>query len=127
MRTAKWLIFIGLILVAGGTCGWGTPGQNVLSFNGSSVAENLYVVDGLNVSNFSQGLGSTFVPMAFIEEVQVKTGGIEAEFGRTTGGVVNMVTKSGSNTLRGTADLLWNTGYRFEESDPYWGPSSSGT
>ncbi|MBW2525802.1 MAG: hypothetical protein JRI23_16580, partial [Deltaproteobacteria bacterium] len=88
--------------------GWGTPGQALLSFDGSSIAENLYVVDGLNITNFSQGMGSSFVPMAFVEEVQVKQGGLDAEFGRTTGGVVNMVTRSGTNTLRGDATLLWS-------------------
>lgn len=88
--------------------GWGTPGQALLSFQGASIAENLYVVDGLNITNFSQGLGSSFVPMAFVDEVQVKQGGLEAEFGRTTGGVVNMVTKSGTNTLRGDAAVLYS-------------------
>jgi len=95
-----------------GTCGfnvgWGTPGQALLSHQGASIAENLYVVDGLNITNFSQGMGSSFVPMAFVEEVQVKSGGLEAEFGRTTGGVVNMITKSGTNTLRGDAAVLWS-------------------
>ena len=95
-----------------GTCGltvgWGTPGQALLSHQGASIAENLYVVDGLNITNFSQGMGSSFMPMAFVEEVQVKSGGLEAEFGRTTGGVVNMITKSGTNTLRGDAAVLWS-------------------
>ncbi len=63
------------------------------------MAENSYQVNGLNLTNFRNGLGSSFVPFEFMEEVQVKTGGYEAEFGRATGGVINMVTKSGSNTL----------------------------
>jgi len=94
--------------MCGFNVGWGTPGQALLSHQGGSVAENLYVVDGLNITNFSQGMGSSFVPMAFAEEVQVKSGGLEAEFGRTTGGVVNMVTKSGTNSLRGDAAVLWS-------------------
>ena len=52
-------------------------------------------------------MGSNFVPLEFVQEVQVKTGGFEAEYGRATGGVVNLVTKSGSNTLRGATSLYW--------------------
>lgn len=82
-----------------------TPGQNVSSFSGASVAENLYVVNGLDITNFRNLLGSSRVPFNFVQEVQVKTGGYEAEFGRSTGGVVNMVTRSGTNTLRGDASI----------------------
>ena len=84
-----------------------TPGQRVASFSGASVAENLYVVNGLNITNFREMLGSTRVPFAFLEDVQVKTGGYEAEFGRSTGGVINAVTRSGSNTLRGAATVYY--------------------
>src|SRR6185503_5708763 len=42
-------------------------------------------------------------PFDFVQEVQVKTGGYEAEFGQSTGGVVNVITKSGSNDLHGSA------------------------
>ena len=41
-------------------------------------------------------------PYDFMQEVQVKTGGYEAEFGQATGGVVNVVTKSGSNSFAGS-------------------------
>jgi hypothetical protein len=84
-----------------------TPGQWLASFGGASVAENLYVVNGLNITNFRTMLGSSFVPLEFVEEVQVKTGGYEAEFGRSTGGVINMVTKSGSNSFHGGLSLYW--------------------
>jgi hypothetical protein len=84
-----------------------TPGQSLTAIGGASPAENLYLVNGLNTTSVILGLGSTFVPMDFVEEVQVKTGGYEAEFGRSTGGVINLVTKSGTNTLRGGASLYW--------------------
>jgi hypothetical protein len=84
-----------------------TPGQNVPVVGGASAAENGYLVNGLNITNFRQMVGSSYVPMEFVEEVQVKTGGYEAEFGRSTGGVINLVTKSGSNTLHGDASLYW--------------------
>ena len=38
-----------------------------------------------------------------MQEVQVKTGGYEAEFGQATGGVINVITKSGSNDFKGSA------------------------
>jgi hypothetical protein len=78
-----------------------TPGQQLVAVGGAGPAENGYQVNGLEVTNFRTMLGSTFLPMEFVEEVQVKTGGYEAEFGRATGGVINMVTKSGTNRLRG--------------------------
>jgi hypothetical protein len=69
--------------------------------------------DGVNITNAGYGaLGSYSIgfgslgngePFDFVKETQVKTGGYEAEFGESTGGVVNVVTKSGTNTLRGTA------------------------
>jgi len=82
-----------------------TPGQQLVAVGGASPAENGYQVNGLEVTNFRDMLGSTFVPMEFVEEVQVKTGGYEAEYGRATGGVINMVTKSGTNRLRGAASV----------------------
>jgi outer membrane receptor protein involved in Fe transport len=70
------------------------------------------VVDGVNITNGGYGaLGSYSIifgslgngtPYDFMQEVQVKTGGYEAEFGQATGGVINVVTKSGSNDLRGS-------------------------
>jgi hypothetical protein len=89
----------------------GTLGTANPSISGGSGLENVYIVDGANVTNTGYGgLGSysgTFgslgnaTPYDFIKEIQVKTGGYEAEFGQATGGVVNVVTKSGSNELRG--------------------------
>ena len=79
-----------------------TPGQQLVALGGASVAENSYQVNGLNITNFRTGLGSTYIPFDFVEEVQIKTGGYEAEYGRATGGVVNMVTKSGTNAFHGS-------------------------
>jgi outer membrane receptor protein involved in Fe transport len=84
-----------------------TPGQQLVAMSGSSPAENAYQVNGLNITNFRTMLGSSFVPFEFVEEVQVKSGGYEAEYGRATGGVINMVTKSGTNTLHGGANAYY--------------------
>jgi len=68
---------------------------------GSSGAENQYVIDGLNTTNVSHGVEGKRLNFDFIQEVEVITGGLPAEYGRTTGGIVNAVTKSGSNEFHG--------------------------
>ncbi|MCK5379120.1 MAG: TonB-dependent receptor, partial [Acidobacteria bacterium] len=91
-----------------------------------SVAENSYQVNGLNITNFRNGLGSNQVPMEFIEEIQVKTGGYAAEYGRSTGGVINMVTKSGSNSLHGSFSLFFEPeSLQEQEPDTYLRPNQS--
>lgn len=80
------------------------------SIEGSSGLENQYVVDGVNITNGGYGaLGSYSIvfgslgngtPYDFMQEVQVKTAGYEAEFGQATGGVINVVTKSGRTRSR---------------------------
>ena len=72
-------------------------GIGFASFGGSSISENSCYINGLEVTNTSQGLGCGEVPFEFYEQFQVKTGGYSAQYGRTTGGVLNAVTKSGSN------------------------------
>ena len=78
----------------------GTAGFGGITFGGSSVAENSYYVNGLNVTDFYNRNGFSEAPFAFYQEFQVKTGGYSVEFGRSTGGVVNAVTRSGSNDFR---------------------------
>ncbi len=89
-----------------------TTGRANPSVSGSSGLDNLYVVDGVNVTNTGYGaIGSysivfgslgTATPFDFVKEVQIKTGGYEAEYGQALGGVINVVTKSGTNRLRGS-------------------------
>jgi hypothetical protein len=69
------------------------------SVGGGSVAENAFYINGLNITNFDTYIGAAEVPFDFYKSVEVKTGGYPAEFGRATGGVINAVTKSGSNTF----------------------------
>lgn len=84
-------------LLAPGTTRGDARFGNFASFGGASVAENAFFINGLNVTNFRNGLGFSNVPFDFYEQFEVKTGGYGAEFGRSTGGVVNAVTKRGSN------------------------------
>jgi hypothetical protein len=87
----------GLTLLTPGAASGDTAFGNLVSLGGSSVAENVYYVNGMNTTDFRNFLGSAAVPFEFYEQVQTKTGGLPAEFGRTTGGVSNAVTKSGTN------------------------------
>ena len=69
---------------------------------GSTGAENQYIIDGLNTTGVEVGDKGKTLNFDFVQEVEVKTGGLPAEYGRMTGGVLNVVTKSGSNVLRGS-------------------------
>jgi hypothetical protein len=68
---------------------------------GSSGAENSYVIDGLNTTGVERGLQGKRLNFDFVQEVEVITGGLPAEYGRMTGGVINAITKSGSNEFHG--------------------------
>lgn len=72
-----------------------------ITFGGSSVAENSVFINGLNVTDFYRRQSFSTAPFDFFQEFQVKTGGYSVEFGRSTGGVINAVTRSGSNELKG--------------------------
>jgi hypothetical protein len=73
------------------------------SMSGATSPENRYLVDGLAVNNTAYGIGSTPLSAEFIKEVSVVTGGYLPEYGRSTGGVIDVVTKSGSNKFLGSA------------------------
>ncbi|MGE0129032.1 MAG: TonB-dependent receptor [Blastocatellales bacterium] len=75
--------------------------------DGSSGAENTFIVDGLEVTNFRTGQLRTVsnIPFEFVREVQVKTSGFEAEYGGATGGVINVVSKSGGNEFHGQGGI----------------------
>jgi hypothetical protein len=73
-----------------------------ISMSGATSAENVYIVEGINTTDTAFGGLSTNLPNEFISETEVITGGYNAEFGRATGGIVNVVTKSGSNQFKGS-------------------------
>jgi outer membrane receptor protein involved in Fe transport len=68
---------------------------------GATSVENQYLVDGINTTNVIRGFQGKALTQEFVEEVQVKASGYEAEFGRAMGGIVNVVTKSGGNQFKG--------------------------
>src|SRR5690606_9875030 len=76
---------------------------NVQSFGGSAASENAYFINGYAVTNPLTNLGSTTLPFDGISQYQAHIGGYGAEFGRATGGVVNIITKRGTNEWPGGA------------------------
>ncbi|HLK65511.1 MAG TPA: TonB-dependent receptor [Bryobacteraceae bacterium] len=80
----------------------GTGANNGFQINGASNSENSYLVDGQETANINDGHSMANVPMDFIDEVQVKTSGFEAEYGGALGGVVNVISKRGSNEWHGS-------------------------
>jgi outer membrane receptor protein involved in Fe transport len=87
-------------LLAPGTTKGDSAFGNVPSIGGASAAENAYYVNGLNLTNFRTGVGSSNPPFEMFQTFEVKTGGYSAEYGRVTGGVVNAKTKSGTNEFK---------------------------
>lgn len=78
--------------------------QTGLQIDGSSGSENRYIVDGQEFTDPQRGnQGNARIVTDFLDEVQVKSSGYTAEYGGSTGGVVNVLTKSGANQWRGNA------------------------
>jgi hypothetical protein len=105
--------------------GLGT-GQGNSSIGGASGLENMYLIDGVNITNTGYGgigaynlvYGSlgTGVTSEFLDEVQIKTGGFEAEYGQALGGIINTIVKSGTNEFKGSAAFYSSPGAT--RSDP---------
>lgn len=70
---------------------------------GASGSDNVYYIDGMNVTDPYLASGGLTIPFNFIKGIDVKQGGYEAEFGNATGGIINVVTPSGSNEFKASA------------------------
>jgi Carboxypeptidase regulatory-like domain/TonB dependent receptor/TonB-dependent Receptor Plug Domain len=81
-----------------------------VSIFGTSSPENRYLLDGLSVSNPTFGTLGTPLSIDFIKEISVLTGGYMPEYGRSTGGILNAITKSGSNDYHGSVWLNFAPG-----------------
>ncbi len=102
----------GLFYAAPGVASGGGTGTANPSISGGTGLENNYIADGVSITDggfggigvYSREYGSlgTGINLSFVKEVQVKTGGFEAQYGKSTGGIVQIVTKSGSNKFHGS-------------------------
>jgi hypothetical protein len=72
-----------------------------ISIDGASGSENRFVIDGIDTTHPQDGLSGQDMVTDFLEEVQVKSAGYTAEYGGSVGGVINAVTKSGTNEFQG--------------------------
>ena len=89
-----------------------TPNDRQITINGAFAYDNIYLIDGVDINdNLFGSTNSLFIEDA-IEESQVLTSGISAEYGRFSGGVVNVITKSGGNRFSGS--------FRANLSKPDW-------
>src|SRR5215813_976526 len=79
------------------------------SVGGASGPENNYILDGVNTSDPAFGGSGANLPFEFVQEVEIKTGAYGAENGRSTGGIFNVITKSGGNEFRGDAFAYFTT------------------
>ncbi len=89
-----------------------TPNGGQVTISGAFGYDNVFLVDGVDVNdNLFGSANSLFIEDA-IEETQVLTSGISAEYGRFTGGVINAITKSGGNEFSGS--------FRVDLTNPQW-------
>src|SRR3984885_10374760 len=72
------------------------------SVAGGSDSENSYLVEGQETANLIGGYSHTNVPFDFVQEVEIKNSGIQAEHGGALGGVVNVIMKKGTNQYHGS-------------------------
>ncbi|HSC46033.1 MAG TPA: carboxypeptidase regulatory-like domain-containing protein [Candidatus Acidoferrum sp.] len=95
---------------------------------GAADSENSYLVEGQDTANNIGGYSHTNVPFDFIQEVQVKTSGVEAEHGGALGAVTNVIMKKGSNNWHGSVVAQYNaSGLNGSPNDfARYNPSDSG-
>jgi hypothetical protein len=105
-------------LSPGLTSGLTTPNVNQVTISGAFAYDNVFLVDGVDVNDNLFGTANNLFIEDAIEETQVLTSGISAEYGRFSGGVVNAVTKSGGDIFSGSYRLnLTNDAWQTES--PY--------
>jgi hypothetical protein len=100
--------------MAPGVVGTGNP--NVF---GSTLGENAYYIDGLDTTDPVTATFGTNFNFDAIQEISLQTGGFEAEYGRATGGIVNLVTKSGGNKFSGTLDVRYRKTNFYQNGDHF--------
>lgn len=101
----------------------GTNAQygNAPSIGGAGQSENSFYVNGFPVTNILTQVGAAELPFGAISNMQVLTGGYGAEFGRATGGIVNIATRSGGNEFQVGAKVSWTPeSLRGKRRNTYW-------
>ncbi|HEV8579354.1 MAG TPA: TonB-dependent receptor [Thermoanaerobaculia bacterium] len=99
--------------------------QDSVTVYGSTGAENVYYIDGVNTTGAEYGFQGKELNFEFIQAVDVKTGGYEAEFGRSTGGIINVITKSGGNELHGDVFAYHDDDSQQSDAEQLFGGSAT--
>ena len=89
-----------------------TPNVGQVTINGAFAYDNIFLVDGVDVNDNLFGVANSLYVADAIQETQVLTSGISAEYGRFSGGVINVITRSGGNDFSGS--------YRLNMYKPSW-------
>jgi hypothetical protein len=97
----------------------GVAGSGNASVFGGSNGDNSFLIDGLNTTDPVTGTFGTNFNYDAIQEMNFQTGGFEAEFGQATGGIVNLVTKSGGNEFSGSFDVRYRNENMTENGDHF--------
>lgn len=98
-RTAEAIAILAPGVNTGSAYYTSATGQTLVSFGGSSIAENAYYINGFNTTDPLHNFGGLTLPYGSIDQEQVLTGGYDAKYGRSDGGVISMVGKRGTNDL----------------------------
>jgi hypothetical protein len=93
-----------------------TTGQGTYAVNGQRPRNNNYMVDGSDNNDVSTTIATSQIVPEAVAEFQVQTSSYNAEFGRNSGGQINVITRSGSNRFRGDVWEYW-TGSTFYSLD----------
>jgi hypothetical protein len=124
-----------LFYLAPGVVDGGGTGQANPAISGATGLENLYVADGVTINDpafggigvWSRAYGplGTGINLSFVKEVQIKTGGFEPQYGHVSGGIIQLVTKSGGTKFFGTVGGYFNSRWMQTEyanaDDPKFG------
>jgi len=106
-RTAEAIALLAPGVVSGSGLITNSKGQSLVSFGGSSVTENAYYINGFNTTDPLSGLGGLTLPYGAIDQQEILTGGYDAAFGRSDGGVISQVGKRGTNEWHFGAAIQW--------------------
>ncbi len=90
----------------------GITGTTNLHVHGGPINANLFMIDGVNMTDPLTGIGSIRINSDVVDHVEIGTGGLGARWGYPLGGLFNVVTKSGTNQFHGT--------FRIHYTDESW-------
>src|SRR5258705_29321 len=127
-RTVQGLYTIAPTVTRSGLRDMATGRERDPSVGGSSGPENNYILDGVNTSDPAFGGSGANLPFEFVQEVEIKTGAFGAEYGKATGGIFNVITKSGGNDFHGDLFTYFSTKGMVRETRnfPFTGAAPNG-